>query len=1188
MKRIKNKTIIYAVTILLGIMTLIGFGVNKVQAAELGDGSLSVEYSSIDDYYGKEAPTFEQSGYLFAGWYEDEACTVSYVKQEGETLEKYYAKFVPEQVLSVKAQHSNALHDKMLEDSSVGKIRFVTAVDSVNYQEVGLHVEGTIGSHQLDNNYVIKTVYSHLYVVDTENDKSNKTTASVEFGTESAVYFAPLTFKINYTQFDDDFTITPYWKTPDGVTVKGVTRTRNMIDNLEDGSCAQINNRGFYTSKYNFNVIIASANNLEGTSENPAVITLLKDVELGTAQVINGYTRITNKPGKKVTISMADTWSGNTAYYLHTNGNVLEIIGADATTKDNITFDGEESKYFFYNNSTLIVKNATLKNGDNSTTNATGAVTGSGGAINSLTDSIYQVTNCKFENNSSNNVGGAISANRNRSSSYILNSEFSGNTAKAGGAIYVFASSSTTVTSCTFQENESTSNGGAICSKGSLTVESCDFESNASNSWGGAIMLETINAGGSVTASEFYDNSAINGGAVGVSVATLDIISCEMGKENSPNAATNGGAIYVGNNGTARLTVDNQYAYNSLDYNTATLGGAICNDAGSVSVNGYTFTNNSATSDGGAIYSKSTLDVTKCDFQSNESDGDGGAIMLDTGSSDGTVETSQFYKNVAANGGALSIASGTWNIVGCGFGKEDSGNAATTHGGAIYVVGGTAILTADNSHSYKSFNYNEATNGGAVYVQSGSASVTGYAFTNNKATAGHGGAIFSRAGLVVSSGNFEGNSATSSTSGTGGAIYLLGAASNVGTVTGTTFYKNTAVYGGALGVNGATLNVTSCEMGKEASGNEATTNGGAVYVANSGSVNLAVNGQSEYKSLNYNEATNGGAIYVNAGTASVNGYTFTNNSASTSGGAIYSKAGLDITNCDFESNGSNASKTTVNGGAIMLDSASENGTVTASRFYKNSATNGGAISNANATLNIISCEMGKENSGNRATNGGAIYVGSGTVELNLDNQYDYKSLNYNSATNGGAICVLGGTVSVAQYDFKNNSATNGGAIQSRAGLTVTGGNYESNSATGTGGAIYQMNSGNGTVNGATFYRNSATNGGAIGCTSAILELTDCTFVKENDNDVVEGNNAKTNGAVAYVNGDASKNTVGIIRLLISDDETRSCAATSTDYDNLDANTRTIFAVKNTGTIELDSLYKDVNYVTTAGTITLVD
>lgn len=1287
-------------------MTLIGFGANQVQAANLGDGSFSVSYSSIDTYYGKEAPEYTEPGYLFAGWYEDEECTISYVKKDGETLSQYYAKFVPQDVLSVKAQNATTLHNKLLENTDVGKIRFVTSVDSLYYSEVGLHIEGKIGTHTLDKDYVVKQVYTHLYVVDTENDKSDARTAQQVFELDSAEYFAPYTFKINFTQFADGFTITPYWKTPDGVRVDGVTRTRSMIDNLEDGSCAQVNDRGFYTSN-SLNVIIKVANDLQGTEENPTVITLLEDVELAAMQGINGYTRITNKPSKKVTISKADTWNGNGVYLFSTTGNVLEIVGADESVKDNIIIDGKEIKSLVYNNSTLIVKNATLKNGKIATTNDKGAVTGSGGAINNLTDSVYQITNCKFQNNSANNVGGAIYAISNGSSSYVLNSEFYGNTAGVGGAIYGHNSSSTTVTSCTFKENESTStHGGAIYSRASLTVDDCVFESNKSTSWGGALMLETANGNGTVTASRFYDNSATYGGGLGISAATLNINSCEIGKESSGNEATNGGAIYVAGSGTVNLTVENQNTYKSLNYNTATKGGAIFNNAGSVSVSGYTFTNNSATLNGGAIYTKSLLDIDVCEFKSNTSNADGGAIMLDTvngngtvtaskfyqnvainggalsieaatlnvtsceigkenlantattnggaiyvgsgsanltvdsqyeykslnyntatnggaicvsegavsvdgytfknnlastsggaiysndeldvtncyfesngsettanggaimldtDSSDGTVATSQFYKNMATYGGALSIANGTWSIEGCEFGKESSGNVATTNGGAIYVVGGTAILTAENSHSYKSLNYNKATNGGAIYVQSGSASVAGYEFTNNQATAGHGGAIFSRAGLTVSGGNFEGNSATGSTSGTGGAIYLLGAASNVGTVTGTTFYKNTAAYGGALGVNGATLNVTSCEMGKENSGNAATTGGGAVYVANKGSANFTVNGQSEYKSLNYNSATNGGAIYVNAGSASVNGYTFTSNSASTSGGAIYSKAGLDVTNCDFESNGSNASMTTVNGGAIMLDTTDGNGTVTASRFYKNSATNGGAINNEKAKLDIISCEMGKEDFGNTATtNGGAIYVGSGTVTLSVNDQDTYQSLNYNAAANGGAIYVKSGSLSVKGYNFTSNSAaTSGGAIFSRAGLTVTGGKYVSNKAdAGFGGAIYMLGTGTGTVTEATFYRNTAVRGGAVACDSVNLTMTNCDFNTVQDGTIEGNTSTKNTGSVAWVNGSAK------IELLINDSTARSLKGN---------NTKTLWTNNANSTIEYSNTYSDVTY-----------
>ncbi len=543
MKNFNKKTIIFVSAILLSLLTFIGFGAHQVQAQDvydIGDGSKSVAYTSIENIYGEHAPTYDDE-YLFAGWYEDAECTTSYIKKDGETLDTYYAKFVPKEVLSVKAQHRTGLHNWQLTDETKGGIRFITAVDSVNYKKIGFLVSGTIGTKVFNNEDIeIKTVYDKLYYVDTSSAEPvvQDETAQTTFGTESAKLFAPFTFIIKYSQFDDDFTITPYWETPDGVIVTGEPRTRSMIDNLEDNSYARVNERGFYTYP-SLNTLFARFTTLEivGTDETPTVITLLKDVELTAMLGINGYTKITNKSGTSVTISKADTWSGEGLSLLSTNKNILVIEGADASRKDNITIDGGEAKSLIVNNSTLILKNATLKDGHYVTTTKNLG----GGAIDNAANSIYQITNCRFENNKSDMVGGAIRTLSTSSSSYIRNSEFSSNKAETfGGAISSFAGASTD------QEP-------------SLNIEGCTFVSNTCTGMGGALYLQTKDGKGQVTSSTFYSNEAgTNGGVVACSVATLTMTDCSFNTVQNETtvgntAKTNGGLAYVNGGGTLSI-----------------------------------------------------------------------------------------------------------------------------------------------------------------------------------------------------------------------------------------------------------------------------------------------------------------------------------------------------------------------------------------------------------------------------------------------------------------------------------------------------------------------------------------------------------------------------------------------------------------------------------------------------------
>jgi predicted outer membrane repeat protein len=340
-----------------------------------------------------------------------------------------------------------------------------------------------------------------------------------------------------------------------------------------------------------------------------------------------------------------------------------------------------------------------------------------GGAINTV--ALGEVNNCSFIRNTAGTI----------------QSSYKGLYSKAG-AIYVKGDCSPKLISCHFQKNAAVYEGGAICIESSNTnsnVISCKFDSNHVILFGGAI----YSGGKSTIKSSSFDNNYVNGeldsrhGSGGAIYSESNLI-LEYSNFTKNKAHDNGGAAY-----SPDMRVKNCV----FNKSKAKMGGAlyVCDNSYVYSISNSTFAYNSADS-GGAIYLKILQSLTDCKFIGNEATGgDGGAMHVE------------------------DCFSMTNNVF------ED--NSASNYGGGIYASGeviGHACL----------FNRNSAKSGGAIYsaIIANNARITDSIFTNNKATDGDGGAIYS---LNDPSGDndikseilscrFEGNTATNC----GGAIYL--------------------------------------------------------------------------------------------------------------------------------------------------------------------------------------------------------------------------------------------------------------------------------------------------------------------------------------------------------------------------------------------------------------------------------
>ena len=163
----------------------------------------------VGAYKGDKAETEwtypTQEGKVFAGWYTDETYTKVYEDTTGEA----YAKFVNDNMLVVKKQ----LNSGAVRSDDKANIRFLTAIDSLNYSNATFHV----AMPATDKQWTMKeqTAYSSVLV----DGETYPYTAADVFG-EGAKYFVVHSLKgIPQSAFDNEIQISVSWRTLDGTDV---------------------------------------------------------------------------------------------------------------------------------------------------------------------------------------------------------------------------------------------------------------------------------------------------------------------------------------------------------------------------------------------------------------------------------------------------------------------------------------------------------------------------------------------------------------------------------------------------------------------------------------------------------------------------------------------------------------------------------------------------------------------------------------------------------------------------------------------------------------------------------------------------------------------------------------------------------------------------------------------------------
>ena len=272
-------------------------------------------------------------------------------------------------------------------------------------------------------------------------------------------------------------------------------------------------------------------------------------------------------------------------------------------------------------------------------------------------------------------------------------------------------------------------------------------------------------------------------------------------------------------------------------------------------------------------------------------------------------------------------------------------------------------------------------------------------FTDNEA--GEGAAIWmdDDSSLITHNNLFQGNVAED-----GGAIWF--GDSTEGSLSGDTFIDNhaegdinvTDPEGGAIYMDYGSLSVEDATF----SGNTSDEDGGAICVQGADLVTITDSTFTDNHAVGVDDTTEGGAVYINyLGDLTVVGSTFTGNSAYEDGGAI-----------DLDDG---------NSGHLILQN---------SRFVNNHASgdagaNGGAIEASDATVTVIDSTF----TGNVATGdsgGGAIYALTATITGS-------RFTRNTSQTHGGAVALWAPVSSdlllIRRNTFRSNEAqVGGGAI----------------------------------------------------------------------------------------------------------------------------------------------------------------
>lgn len=190
-------------------------------------------YAFYNETWGKQERIPTKEGYLFGGWYEDEEGNTPVRSKEQVAENKdVFAKFVPANLLSVKAQ--NASTTERTDGADKTATRMVSSVDSREYKNVGFEIVDMESGTKLTD-APIQKVYEKLQV-EKEGKAIDYTPKQIFGDISNAKEQNFIVLKVNNipeSKWNSDIYVRPYWTTYDGVKVYGLGKYVYVQDGID-------------------------------------------------------------------------------------------------------------------------------------------------------------------------------------------------------------------------------------------------------------------------------------------------------------------------------------------------------------------------------------------------------------------------------------------------------------------------------------------------------------------------------------------------------------------------------------------------------------------------------------------------------------------------------------------------------------------------------------------------------------------------------------------------------------------------------------------------------------------------------------------------------------------------------------------------------------------------------------------
>lgn len=225
---------IFVLALIITGMFFMGNSVGTVQAEEaVTDTVLYVKEDNVSEYRSGDSYTYPKptetgkENWIFAGWYNGNTTdAVPYKATELKSLAEgaeVYAKYVPEEVLSVKFQTSAGTNAA----SETSNLRMVSTVDSADYTTVGFSITANGKTLVTKSGSVYKRIKSAMEGLEYGY-------SPIIFDTDSEYFMTATISNIKNKNFDRTYFVQPYWITQDGTTVYGVSRNVRVSDSYNE------------------------------------------------------------------------------------------------------------------------------------------------------------------------------------------------------------------------------------------------------------------------------------------------------------------------------------------------------------------------------------------------------------------------------------------------------------------------------------------------------------------------------------------------------------------------------------------------------------------------------------------------------------------------------------------------------------------------------------------------------------------------------------------------------------------------------------------------------------------------------------------------------------------------------------------------------------------------------------------